>query len=306
MRADPAPYKENGGVDERSADHEMANRESCRVARLGGGNPGLRGNFAAWARPPDQANGTSTPELCYLLATIRRSEPIYKKEVYVRFSKVCLVLAALALSGIQELRAGSYISGANSQSLVTEYTGIGVSQLIMAGQGSASIYCDPTGTLVSTSGDTSYYNASYEFEINIQAPFFATSSNPYNYSGYNLAVTAPPPSQGMDSITFYGAQQNRPQDYDQGQIKILAPNGTLSTSTIFPADLTAFQDYAVDHVGDYFSYNLSGNPWIPTWMGIVEGNLAVPEPSSIALMLIGIFLPIIAAVVRRPRKPQAA
>jgi hypothetical protein len=222
-----------------------------------------------------------------------------------------LVLAALAFSATWA-RAGTYTWSASSTNDIPAIVAYGytgsfygpIYQNINPGSGPLIIDYDPTrdsfwtSMPVQTTGDQSFYKSdSFTFELDLNPPFFSDTQ----YGGYyNLVVTAPAPGQGLDSITFYGTLTARPGYNSDGMVTILAPNGTLSTSTVLPADLLAFESYALHDPGGNFSYTPGDAPTLPIYMGGVGGYLGVPEPSTVISMSIGMVLLVLVVLRRRP------
>jgi PEP-CTERM motif len=122
-----------------------------------------------------------------------------------------------------------------------------------------------------------------------------------NYSTQAF-ISAPPPGGGLDAISIQGFDL---LDGATGGLTILAPNGSLSSSTCLPDSLAAFQDYAQTHSdAGTFSFGtpiFDGNQYYGGVAIVTLGS--VPEPSSLGLLSIGISFGIGIAASRRRTKP---
>ncbi len=154
---------------------------------------------------------------------------------------------------------------------------------------------DPGATLLSTKGDTSAFQAKFSLSITGGGPGFTSGSlTGQEYGVASIFVTVP--QVGLDRVDFMAIGN---PDYTgrgpYGSIEVWAPAGTLVTSTVLPFDLAAFQSYALTNPGGYFSYNppaVPGSSGATQWAGIAAGTLgdpplAVPEPTSVILLIIG-------------------
>jgi hypothetical protein len=135
-----------------------------------------------------------------------------------------------------------------------------------------------------TSGDTTTFQYPNTFTLSISGtPGFTQTV------AVSMVITAPPPGGGLDSIEFDA--QSFVQTSGYGGAVILAPNGTLASSTQLPGNLDAFEKYALTHDGGSYNFTVPSGPDYPEYTGQVFGTLsAVPEPSSIALLAIGATL----------------
>jgi hypothetical protein len=148
----------------------------------------------------------------------------------------------------------------------------------------------------STSGFTTTYD-------NPVFPFNITGTGSPNWVGFGagvadkLVVTAPPPGQGPDSMTVFASfPDGGLSGGSAGDLTILAPNGTLSSSTEKPATLNGFRaggsfEFVIDLVIDQ-------NPFTKVVGFDVTGTL-VPEPSTVVLISVGLCLVLPFAVMRR-------
>jgi hypothetical protein len=120
-------------------------------------------------------------------------------------------------------------------------------------------------------------------------------------AGLSVWITAPPPGCGDDCMVFTSLIG----DFEPGYatVTLFAPNGTLSSPGQAPASLDAFT------AGTY-EYNVPGDPGQGFYtLGQASGILqAVPEPSTIALMTIGMSFSscLVAASQRRRRRVSRA
>ncbi len=157
---------------------------------------------------------------------------------------------------------------------------------------------DPNATLISTKGDTSAFQAQFSLSIAGGGPGFTSGSlTGQQYGVASIFVTVP--ATGLDRIDFMAVGN---PDYTgrgpSGSIEVWAPQGTLTTSTVLPLSLDAFQSYALTNPGGYFQYSppaVPGSSGATQWAGVASGTLgdppsSVPEPSTFALMALGMIL----------------
>ncbi len=159
---------------------------------------------------------------------------------------------------------------------------------------------DPGVTLLSTNGTSSSFRASYGLSITGGGSGFISSYLTGQQPGLaSIIVTAP--ATGLDRIDFLAiGDPGYTGRGPSGRIEIWAPAGTLSTSTVLPANLDAFQSYALTNPGGNFSYahpDVPGSSGATNWAGFASGTLgdpppcgctSVPEPSTGTQMGLGI------------------
>ncbi len=179
---------------------------------------------------------------------------------------------------------------------------------------------DPGATLISTNGTSSSFRALYGLSITGGGSGFTSSYlTGQQFNVASIIVTVP--VSGLDRIDFLAiGDPSYTGRGPTGSIEIWAPAGTLATSTVLPFDLAAFQTYALTNPGGYFSYNppaVPGSSGATQWAGIAAGTLgdpplAVPEPSSVILLIIGtgffycvLSLPCINTRIRRKQHYDA-
>jgi hypothetical protein len=134
--------------------------------------------------------------------------------------------------------------------------------------------------------------------------YFSITSTPVGFFEslpVAMVINAPPPGGGLDSITFSAEQLYYVPEY--AYVEILAPNGTLSSSSEMPPSLSAFENFGFG----YYGYGVNTSPDFPEYFAYeVQGSLGVPEPSTIVSMTIGMSLTFWFAVQRRHPRRRAA
>jgi hypothetical protein len=153
--------------------------------------------------------------------------------------------------------------------------------------GFTTTYCDPSSIALSISG----------------------TGSP-NWPGFSsnlittLVVTAPPAGQGPDSLTIDGFVPGGPGFVaSYGDVQILAPNGTLSSSLQLPVTLDAFTR------GGSFDFSAAelisqADPY-SVYFGFTSGSLnATPEPATIVLMSVGVGIVVSGAMLRRRKRAR--
>jgi hypothetical protein len=180
------------------------------------------------------------------------------------------------------------------QRAVSDFRGTGIfsaSPIPPPSSITVQIYYDPTVYVAgTTTGDTTTYQNSGFFLG--ESPMFSIIGNSFLWQGFNgngplsfappLTITAPPPGQGPDSMDFIASEGPAFSGY--GEVKIFAPNGTLSSSTDLPATLDAF----LGHGGTFqFSPPQDQQALDYIYLGLATGTL-LPEPAAIVTMMIGL------------------
>ncbi len=136
-----------------------------------------------------------------------------------------------------------------------------------------------------TIGDTTTFNDAI-FQLGITGTGSPTWPSFFTVTGQSVSLTVPSGGQGLDMLAFSGLGDIGAYGSSFGAINLYAPAGTLSTSTQLPADLSAFNQFAMNNTGDLWGFSPSGVGYLGNASGSI-GTQSTPEPSSVWLLGLG-------------------